>query len=901
MLKKTEKVKKTNKKIKKVESTQLNVPVKDIINGIIITNDNRYVKIIEINPSPLLSKSIEEKNRILRRMQEVLNTTTTVCQMKSIALPANITKIMDEIEKNRESEISDSCVDISYDYEDRLIKSQAYSVTRRFFFIISHKSMPGLFTKNVDDFDEISYNLNSTAEQISSILRSCDNDIIEEGYRVDELNPNTHAAEILYTLLNRSKAQNVSFEKNLNEVVDRYVEQKGSTDIYIPPTEYLAPSNISYTGSRVKVDNTFYGFLFISMNGYPDHTAIGWLNPFVSSDVGVDVDVFLRKYDTDDKMSQLRINSVQSGADMRLAEGPGTSAYVAAQRAKSASDFLLAGLNKKEEFFYVNTIITVSANSAQALNKKIKNVIKIAKRNKIKLYEFTAQAEDAFKSVLPLCSLDNDIFEKTKRNLLTSAAATFYLYTVFQLNEPEGIYFGDSLRGYLMYIINVFNRQRFNSSNVFCAGETGSGKTYTLLLLALRARIMHIPIIIIAPDKQHEFARAAMAVGGTVCFLGPGHKNVVNIMEIFKRDETGQAVAMMIDGAEHEDKSLLLDKVKTIIKFFKDIIPDMNLEESQALDTAIVKTFNNFGITEDNDTLWEDARKTKFKKMPILSDLRETIYELDAPKRIKVASDYLTSGSMSCFNGETNIDLNNEFVVFGLQDCDDETDSALLALSMHMVMSFVWNKIKEDRTKRKFIFIDEWWKLAGYPIAAKETEKIARLIRAYSGGLWIFTQRMRDVYKADNGEAGEAVIGCCPIKILLRSQKTDLDETRKMIEVTDDEALKLLDYKRGTGLFLAGNNRMEIKFVASRSEHELITTDREEQLEIFNRKAKEKELEEERIRRENAKPLDSLLANLGDVKELKLMSFEESERHEKKKKSIDILVSFDDDTRKEDA
>ena len=101
----------------------------------------------------------------------------------------------------------------------------------------------------------------------------------------------------------------------------------------------------------------------------------------------------------------------------------------------------------------------------------------------------------------------------------------------------------------------------------------------------------------------------------------------------------------------------------------------------------------------------------------------------------------------------------------------------MMPLGIYMAMDFLWSKIKEDRTKKKVLFIDEWWKLAYNPIAAAYSMEIARVIRAYRGAIVFATQQMSDILAIDNGQFGTKVLNNCHIKILMKMEETAQEST----------------------------------------------------------------------------------------------------------------------------
>lgn len=91
--------------------------------------------------------------------------------------------------------------------------------------------------------------------------------------------------------------------------------------------------------------------------------------------------------------------------------------------------------------------------------------------------------------------------------------------------------------------------------------------------------------------------------------------------------------------------------------FFSLLIPDMSNEEEQMLDEALIKTYSDFGITHDNESLYIDASASppKMKKMPILGDLHKNLQNNPMTERIAVIVSRFVTGSAQSFNRQTNV------------------------------------------------------------------------------------------------------------------------------------------------------------------------------------------------------------------------------------------------------
>ncbi|MBR3251199.1 MAG: hypothetical protein IKF80_05785, partial [Erysipelotrichaceae bacterium] len=416
-------------------------------------------------------------------------------------------------------------------------------------------------------------------------------------------------------------------------------------------------------------------------------------------------------------------------------------------------------------------------------------------------------------------------------------------------------------------LIDIYDTKRFKNANGFIAATTGGGKTFLLSLIALRLRIIRIPITIILPAKADEVMRLCKAMDGTYVDFGEGSPIVINIMEIHKRDEKAKEMSYLIDGGMR-DYSLLMKKIGTIKAFFEIYLGKLEMDERTALDTALLKTYASFGITADNDSLWTDETHTRYKEMPILDDLKKTLHETKAPKTLIDAIRTFTEGSASFFNGQTNVDIDNDFLVYALDGCSKE----LLPLAIYTVMDFCWSKIMEDRTKKKMLMIDEWWIMAHNHIAAAYSLEISKLIRAYSGAFWVATQQMMDIMAIEDGKYGKPVINNSAIKILKQMEDNDLDATQMLIKLSEREVQAISDFDVKDALFIAGNNRMSLTVTASKTEYELITNRRDDLQRIAAENKKKMEEIEEQNSEEYNRDLNDLLLTKEDYSDVNLIS-----------------------------
>lgn len=117
-------------------------------------------------------------------------------------------------------------------------------------------------------------------------------------------------------------------------------------------------------------------------------------------------------------------------------------------------------------------------------------------------------------------------------------------------------------------------------------------------LMALRMRRKGIQVFIVAPLKGTNFT-ACSNIAGAFIQISPASPNCINVMEI---RQTDRSVDEQLDGSTVEH-SMLAAKIQRLHIFFSLLIPDMNHEERQLLDEAMIRTYAKKGISHDNDTL----------------------------------------------------------------------------------------------------------------------------------------------------------------------------------------------------------------------------------------------------------------------------------------------------------
>lgn len=796
------------------------LPVKQVKNGIILTSDNRYVKLVEILPINFLLRSPAEQRNIIFSFMSYLKIAPVNMQFKVVSKKADIQEYIEKIREEAEKETDERCRILQEDYAC-LIRTLGTkeAITRRFFLIFEYQSYNG--NKNPEEKDVFLY-MKSAVQTAKKYLALCGNVVLEHE------NETRFIVDTFYQILNRQTSLGETLDERIQKVRDYYLEENGKESIrQIPVTELFAPETIEFKNwNYVVIDGIYHTYLFIPSQKYRTRVPAGWLSLLINAGEGIDVDVFFFKQDKTKSMERI-------GRRIRLNRSKIKDTYDTNSDFDNLSEsihagyYLKRGLGGSEEFYYMSTLITITGYSAKEVEWRAKEMTKLLNSQDIGTTTCIFREEQAFLSSLPLLSLDKKIYARAKRNVLTSGVAACYPFASYEMSDKDGIMMGVNKANSSLVIVDIFNTQIYKNANIAILGTSGAGKTFTMQLMALRMRRKNIQVFIIAPDKGHEFARACTNIGGEFIQISPASHNCINVMEIRPTDT---ATSDILDGYMAERSELAM-KIQSLHIFFSLLIPDMTHEEKQLLDEALVITYQEKGITHDNQSLEDPRNPGQYRRMPILGDLYGVLQRKAECRRIANILNRLVNGSASSFNQQTNVDLDNKYVVLDISELSGD-----LLLGMFVAIDFVWTKAKEDRTVEKAIFVDEAWKLlASNELAGEYLLEIFKVIRAYGGAAVCATQDLADFFALKGGKLGRGILNNSKTKIILNMENAEAEHIREELDLSEAEMNSIIHFERGNGLISTNNNNLVVEFKASQLEKDLITTDRRDLQELKSR------------------------------------------------------------------
>lgn len=834
------KKKKRNIKKKGGLFTQDMVPVKRIVDHVVHYKDGSFARIVEVDPINFSLLGPEEQEGVIAGFASYLKVSPPIIRFKSVTKRANIDKHIQSLYIEWQNEKNTMCLNMGSAYIN-LIKtlSAREALARRFYVIIP-------FTGKDRSFNEIASILDNDAAMLGNRLISCGNTVKNFS------NPAISIGEVFYSHFNKKKSQAVSFVSHINDIAGTVMKGRGLDPAVdqcppIPMDAYLAPTDIDFTHPDYYImDGMYCTHLYIKKNGFRTKEPGGWLTMLVNAGEGIDVDIQFERKDKWSIISDVSRSIRFNRSKMRDKDDSNTDFEELSSAISSASYIKAAMQMNNEDFYYMTVMISVSAPTYEAMDSIRNQLIAVMRSHDYELGQCKWDMEEAMKSAAPGTYISKSIRRKAERNVMTSGAASTYMFSSFEMTDENGILMGVNRANTTLCILDLWNTSVYPNANMVILGTSGSGKTFTMQLMALRMRLRGIQSFIIAPFKGYEFKRACEQIGGTYIKISPSSQHCINILEIRPVD-TGASAAFGGGTFDPTQDKYLSRKTQQVKAFFSLLLPQMNNIEETLLDEALIECYERKGITDDNDSIYLDKEAGILREMPILGDLHKVLMEKEGCMNLATVLSIFVNGSAKSFNQQTNIDLSNKYIVLDIS----EMKGKMLPIGMFIALDYVMDNVMADITKKKAVYIDEVWKLIGTnanSYAADFVLECFKTIRGYGGSAIAATQDLHDFFALNNGEFGKGILNNANTKLILKLEPNEAAYVKEILDLSVNEISTLRGANRGEGLIVANRNKIHIQIKASPVEHDLITTNRED----LERIAYQKMREEEQRRRAEA-------------------------------------------------
>lgn len=564
--------------------------------------------------------------------------------------------------------------------------------------------------------------------------------------------------------------------------------------------DLIAPSSLEIHSSHFRIGTKYGRTLYIY--GYPRELYTGWLSGLINIDQVIDVSMFVYPVETEVVLNNLRKKVTQLEADMSINSEKGRTRDPAREAALADAEELRDQLQVgAERFFRFGLYVTVYADSLEELGFVQHMLETLFGQQLVYSKVASSQQEQGLNSTIPQMADQLQI----RRNMNTGAISTSFPFTSADLTQEKGVLYGVNMHNNGLVI---FDRYSLENANMVVFAKSGAGKSFTVKLEALRSMMLGADILII--DPENEYQKLCDAVGGSYIRLSLNSDTRINpfdLPQVIDSDEAEDALRanlvtlhgllrLMLGGSQQAANGQLM--------------AGLNPAEEADLDQGLIDTYARAGITSDP--------LTHNSKPPTISDLYDTLLHMGGtgPQLAQRLRKYTSGTFAGIFSQQSNIDINNNMVVFNIRDLEEE----LRPVAMYIALSHIWN-ITRTIQKKRMLIVDEAWQLMKYDDSANFLFSLAKRARKYFLGLTTITQDVEDFM---GSKMGRAIVANSSMQLLLKQSSSAVDVLGDVFKLTEEERKRLANFPVGQGLFFAGQNHVHIQIIASQTETGLITT-----------------------------------------------------------------------------
>lgn len=343
--------------------------------------------------------------------------------------------------------------------------------------------------------------------------------------------------------------------------------------------------------------------------------------------------------------------------------------------------------------------------------------------------------------------------------------------------------------------IDMFASELTNSNQIL-SGGSGSGKSYMTNILMMQMMKENPKIFIVD-------------VGGS-------YKKICENFE-------GQYIPLGVDTALSMNPFDLppgeTKPTSQKIKFILSLIELMTKDDEKI----------QLGRYEKSEIEQAIERVYESSDLPKLSDLRKILIAHEDAKICKIGkilSSWCGSSSYGKFvDQKTTLELQRPLVCFDLKGLESYPD--LQSVCLFIITDFVWREVQADRSKPKFLILDECWKLMENESASLFIAEVFRTFRKYMASAIAISQTMDDFARS---KIANAILPNSSIKWVLRQKGADKESLKAVLNLNDNEVdlISSLHQERGSyseAFLMAEEDRALVVIESTPLEYWLATTD----------------------------------------------------------------------------
>lgn len=421
-----------------------------------------------------------------------------------------------------------------------------------------------------------------------------------------------------------------------------------------------------------------------------------------------------------------------------------------------------------QSMFWTGVTIILTADTKEELDTSTETMKNIAKKRGFQMETHFLRQREALNTALPIGVRQVNIM----RTLVTRALAAMIPFNVQELYEKGGIYYGVNQ---LSLNIIIGNRKKLINGNGFVFGVPGAGKSF-FVKLEMGAVYLTTKDDIIVIDPQNEYFDIAEKYRGVVVNLSADTDTYINPFDY---------------AASSDMEAVIVEKTEFMQGIAEQSANEpLNGKQKSVIDRCVRLLFSSIQPYEYG------------KKIPTMKDFFEILQEQEEQeaKDIALMLERFIEGSLNIFSHETNVDVDNRFIVYGIRDLGEE----LSAVSMLVMMSNISARIEKNAAigRATWLYIDELHVLLDKNLAAKFLESLWKKVRKLGGICTGITQNVLDILK---NPISATMVNNSEFTAIMKQSPKDKEKILESIEISEAQLRYVTHAQSGTGLLRHGD------------------------------------------------------------------------------------------------
>ncbi|MBM3206729.1 MAG: DUF87 domain-containing protein, partial [Candidatus Staskawiczbacteria bacterium] len=445
------------------------------------------------------------------------------------------------------------------------------------------------------------------------------------------------------------------------------VEKPQSVDISLK--DIIAPSYVGVNQNNIKLGDKIAKSFFIF--SYPRFLDTGWLYPLINLNVPLDVSFFVHPVESKIILKKLVRKVTQVSSELLERQEKGLIRDPALETGYRDIEALRDKIvTAQEKMFRFGLYITIYGKDEEEIREIEVSLRQIFESRLIYIKPATFRQKEAFTSSMPYGVDQLDV----NFPMNTGPLSTAFPFISFDLSSNEGILYG--INGHNSSLV-LFDRFTLENYNMVVFAKSGSGKSYAIKLEILRYLMYGVDVIVVDPENEYEFL--ANGIGGDFFKISLTSGNHVNPFDL------------PVPGPDENPEDVLRSNVINLVGLFRIMLGGITPEEDSIIDQALSETYAIRDITPQTDpSKWQE-------NIPLMSDFVEVIENMEGAESIARRLKKFSQGTFSgFFNQKTNINMDKNFVVFGIRDMEE----SLRPLALFIIMRYIWNVVRTKAKKR---------------------------------------------------------------------------------------------------------------------------------------------------------------------------------------------------------